>query len=161
MNLTPNDPLRALLHSSHAWPDAHASLDSALAGLPAKLRGALVPGLPWSIWQILEHMRRAQHDILEFCVNPAYKELHFPDDYWPKATEPETPNAWDECIAAFKMDIAALQDIAADASRDLFAKIPHGSGQTYARELVLVIDHNAYHIGQIVALRRLIGAWPS
>jgi len=158
---TPSDPLRALLHSSLAWQDAHASLDSALAGLPAKLRGAVAPGLPWSIWQIVEHMRRAQHDIYDFCINPDYKEMHFPDDYWPKSAEPESPNAWDECLAAFKRDLSALQDIAADTSRDLSEKIPHGSGQTYARELVLVVDHNAYHVGQIIALRRLLGAWPT
>jgi hypothetical protein len=156
---TLSDPLRGLLSSALSWQDAHATFDAAVADMSPELRGKLAPGLPYSPWQLLEHLRLTQHDILDFCVNPAYKEMHWPDDYWPKSPEPPTPNAWDASVAAFKKDLAQLQLMAAD-TRDPFAKIPHGSGQTYAREFVLVIDHNAYHVGQMVLIRRLLGAWP-
>lgn len=156
---TPLDPLRDLLRAALNWEDARASFGSALADLPEDKRAAKVPGLPWSLWQLVEHMRRAQHDILDFCINPHYEEMKWPDDYWPTSAAPPTPNAWHESVAAFKKDLAALQQLAADPKRDLFATIPHGTGQTYLREIVLVIDHNAYHVGQIVALRRALGAW--
>jgi hypothetical protein len=104
-------------------------------------------------------MRLTQRDILDFCVNPAYEEPHWPDDYWPKSPEPPTPAAWDASIAAFREDREALQALAADESIDLFAKIPHGQGQTYMREFLVVADHNAYHLGQLVAVRRQLGAW--
>jgi uncharacterized damage-inducible protein DinB len=160
MTTQPSDPLRALLHSALAWQDAHATFEAAVADVPPEARGQKAPGLPYSLWQLLEHMRRTQHDILDFCVNAEYEELSWPDDYWPTSAEPPTPNAWSECVAAFQKDRAELQRIAADASRDLFGKIPHGTGQTYARELVLVIDHTAYHVGQMIIVRRALGAWP-
>lgn len=160
MTTLPSDPMRGLLSSALSWQDAHATFDAAVSDFPPEIRGKVAPGVPYSPWQLLEHMRRAQHDILDFCVNPAYKEMHFPDDYWPKSPEPPTPNAWDESVAAFKKDLARLQLLATDTP-ELFATIPHGSGQTYAREFVLVTDHNAYHVGQMVLLRRLLGAWPS
>jgi uncharacterized damage-inducible protein DinB len=153
-----SDPTRGLLSSALSWQDAHATFDAAVSGVAPELRGKLMPGVPYSPWQLLEHMRIAQHDILDFCVNSAYEEMHWPDDYWPKSPEPPTPNAWDESVAAFKRDLARLQLLATDTP-ELFAKIPHGTGQTYAREFVLVIDHNAYHVGQMVLLRRLLGAW--
>ena len=160
MSPVPTDPVRALLHSALAWQDAHATFTAAVEDVPPDVRGRVLPGLPYSAWQLLEHMRRTQFDILDFCVNPAYKEMHWPDDYWPTSPEPPTPNAWDDSVAAFRKDLAELQRIAADETMDLTAKIPHGSGQTYLRELVLVIDHNAYHVGQLVLLRRALGAWP-
>lgn len=158
---TAADPLRALLHSALQWEDAHVSLRSALAGLPVDKRGAKAPGVPWSIWQVLDHLRRTQHDILDFCVNPAYKELTHPDDYWPPTAEPPNEAAWNECLAQIEADTAELQRIAVDPAVDLTATIPHGSGQTFGRELVLVIDHNGYHVGQIVLIRRLLGVWPA
>jgi uncharacterized damage-inducible protein DinB len=154
------DPLRSLLAAALSWQDAHATFDAAVADFPPEMRGTVVAGLPYSAWQLLEHLRRAQHDILDFCVNPAYAELQWPDDYWPSSPEPPSPNAWDEAIAAVKKDVADLQRLAADTSLDLFAGIPHGSGQTYARELLLVVDHNAYHVGQLIIVRRALGAWP-
>ncbi|MGQ0641083.1 MAG: DinB family protein [Gemmatimonadaceae bacterium] len=157
----PPDPLRSLLFSALAWQDAHATFDAAVADVPPEMRALKAPGLPYSPWQLLEHLRRTQHDILDFCVNSAYEELHWPDDYWPVTPEPPSPSAWDESVAAFKKDLSELQRIAADRSIDLFAKIPHGSGQTYARELVLVIAHNSYHVGQLIAVRRVLGAWPA
>lgn len=158
---TATDPMRALLQSALQWEDAHVSLDSALAGLPAEKRGVQAAGVPWSVWQVLDHMRRAQHDILDFCVNPAYRELVHPDDYWPSAAEPPSAAAWDDCIARIKADAKSLQQLAGDPAIDLSAAIPHGTGQTFGRELILVIDHNAYHVGQIVLIRRLLGAWPA
>ena len=154
------DPLRALLQSALAWQDAHVTFDGAIADLPPELRGARVPGILWSPWQLLEHMRRVQSDIVDFCVNPAYEEKQFPDDYWPPSTEPPSAAAWDESVAAYRADLAKAQEIAADTTLDLFAQIPHGTGQTYARELVLIIDHTSYHIGQMLILRRALGAWP-
>jgi uncharacterized damage-inducible protein DinB len=116
-------------------------------------------GLPYSGWQLLEHARLAQHDILEFCRNPEYREMNWPDDYWPKSAEPPSSSAWDDSVADFRRDRDSLAAIAVDPAVDLSARIPHGSGQTYARELLLVVDHNAYHLGEMVAVLRLLGAW--
>ena len=151
--------LRAQLRKILAWEDAHVGFDAAVSGLPAGLRGATPHGLPHSPWQILEHIRRAQADILDFCVNPAYEELSFPDDYWPPSAAPPSAAAWDESVAAAVRDRAALETLAGDTSIDLFARIPHGTGQTYLRELLLVADHGAYHVGQLVAARQALGAW--
>jgi hypothetical protein len=151
--------VRDLLSRALAWEDAHVSFDAAVDGIPADLRGKQPAGLPYSPWQLVEHLRLAQYDILDFCINPNYKEGKFPDDYWPRSPAPPSARAWDESIAAFKRDRRALQQLAADPKIDLGARIPHGSGQTYLRELVLVADHSAYHVGQLVAVRRLLGAW--
>jgi hypothetical protein len=153
--------LRAQLRKLLDWEDAHVSFDSAIDGLPAKLRGVKPDGLPYSIWQLVEHLRLVQFDILDFCRNPDYEECTFPDDYWPETTEPPSAAAWTNSVAALRKDRAALASLAADSQVDLFATIPHGSGQTYLRELVLVADHTAYHVGEIVAIRRLLGAWRS
>jgi hypothetical protein len=151
--------LRALVGKLLDWEDAHVSIDSAIDGLPTKLRGVKPEGLPYSIWQLVEHLRLVQFDILDFCVNADYEERDFPDDYWPKTVEPPSAKAWDQCVVGLRRDRKALADLAGDSTVDLFAKIPHGSGQTYLRELVLVADHTAYHVGEIVAIRRLLGAW--
>jgi hypothetical protein len=153
-------PVRELLARMLAWEDAHVGFDSAVADIPAEVRGTQPEGLPYSAWQIVEHLRITQHDILDFCVNPNYEEMRWPEDYWPQSPEPPDKAAWDESLARFRKDRAALQKLAADESLDLNARIPHGSGQTYLRELVLVADHSAYHVGQLVLLRRLLGAWP-
>src|SRR5262245_9365582 len=129
---------RELLARALAWEDAHAGFESAVDGIPANLRGKQPPGIPYSPWQLLDHLRRTQHDILDFCVNPKYKEIEWPADYWPTDPEPPSATAWDKCIAAFLKDRNALQKLAADTSIDLNDAIPHGSGQTYARELILV-----------------------
>jgi uncharacterized damage-inducible protein DinB len=153
--------LRAQLAKLLDWEDAHLSFDAAVEGVPPKLRGATPAGLPYSPWQLIEHLRLTQHDILDFCRNPDYRELHWPDDYWPPSAAPPKPADWDESIAQFRRDRAALQALASDSKIDLFARIPHGSGQTYLRELLLVADHNAYHVGQLVTVRRALGAWTS
>jgi hypothetical protein len=132
-----------------------------VANLPVDARGRTPAGLPYSPWQLLEHLRIAQHDILDFCRNPDYRELSWPDDYWPAAAAPPFAAAWDESIRQFREDRAALQALARDSAVDLGARIPHGTGQTYLRELLLAADHAAYHVGELIVVRRLLGAWPS
>ena len=151
--------LRAQLSRILSWQDAHAGFEKSVEGLASKLRGVRVDGFPHSAWEILEHLRITQHDILDFCRNPKYAEITWPDDYWPKTPAPPSDKDWDDSIASFRDDRAALEALAADDSIDLFAKIPHGDGQTYIRELLLVADHNAYHLGQLVMLRQQLGAW--
>jgi hypothetical protein len=149
----------AIISRALGWQDAHLDFDGAVKGLPARLRGERPAGMPHSPWQIVEHIRIAQHDILDFCRNPHYEEMKWPDDYWPPDPAPPSAPAWEASIAGFHRDLEALQALAADPAIDLLASIPHGSGQTYLRELILVIDHNAYHVGELVAIRRLLGAW--
>jgi hypothetical protein len=153
--------LREQIARCLGWEEAHASFDSAVANLPADARGRAPAGLPYSPWQLLEHLRIAQHDILDFCRNPDYRELSWPDDYWPAAAAPPSAAAWDESIRQFREDRAALQALARDSAVDLGARIPHGTGQTYLRELLLAADHAAYHVGELIVVRRLLGAWPS
>jgi hypothetical protein len=141
------------------WKDAHAGFEAAVAELPASLQGKQPAGLPYSPWQLLEHLRIAQHDILDFCENPSYSEMSWPDDYWPRSPEPPSPSAWSQSVEQFKRDRAALQRLARDPSVDLEARIPHGTGQTYLRELLLAADHTAYHLGELIVVRRLLGAW--
>jgi uncharacterized damage-inducible protein DinB len=141
------------------WADAHVDFDAAVTAIPAKARGVRPQGLPYSAWELLEHMRRAQADILDFCLNADYAERSWPADYWPEDAAPPTPGAWDEAVAAFRRDRDALKRLCLDAAIDLFAAIPHGDGQTYLREILLVADHNAYHLGQLVAVRRQVDAW--
>jgi uncharacterized damage-inducible protein DinB len=157
--VTQDASYRELLARLLAWEDAHAGYDTAVAGIPAALRGKEAPGLPYSAWQLVEHLRITQHDILDFCRNPNYEERDWPKDYWPVSPAPPSEAAWNESLTAFRRDREALQKLAADPTIDLTARIPHGSGQTYARELVLVADHTSYHVGQLVLLRRVLGMW--
>jgi len=142
------------------WEDAHASFDRAVAELPEAARGELSAGLPYSPWQLLEHLRLTQRDILDFCVSSDYRELSWPDDYWPKEPAPPSRKAWDASIQRFREDRAALQAIARDPAIDLTAPVTNGTGQTYLRELLLAADHAAYHVGQLIVVRRLLGVWP-
>jgi hypothetical protein len=139
---------------------AHLNFEAAVAGLPAELRGAKPAGLPHTPWRLVEHMRIAQSDILEFCRNPRHVSPTFPEGYWPVGDAPVDERAWDCSVEAFRAELKAMQDLVADPSTDLFARIPHGEGQTVLREALLVADHNAYHLGQLVTVRRLLGAWP-
>ncbi|MGH2435368.1 MAG: DinB family protein [bacterium] len=157
--MTSDAPLRELLGRLLTWEDAHVGFDAAIADIPADARGMQPSGLPYSPWQLLEHLRRTQRDILEFCRNPDYQELKWPDDYWPPSPAPPSPAAWDESIGQFRQDRSALQQLAANLKTDLAARIPHGNGQTYLRELVLAADHTAYHVGQLIVVRRLLGVW--
>ena len=138
---------------------AHLNFDKAIAGLPAKLRGAKPPGVPHTPWRLLEHLRIAQWDILEFTRDPQHVSPSFPEGYWPAGDAPPNDAAWDQSVAAFRADLKAMQDLVADPATDLFTPLPHGDGQTVLREALLVADHNAYHLGQLVMVRRLLGAW--
>jgi uncharacterized damage-inducible protein DinB len=140
---------------------AHLDFEKAIADLPAALHGAKAAGTPHTPWRLLEHMRIAQWDILEFSRNPKHVSPEFPDGYWPRGDAPPDDAAWDRSVAAFRADLRAMQDLVANPATDLFAPIPHGEGQTILREALLVADHNAYHLGQLVLLRRLLGAWPA
>jgi hypothetical protein len=142
------------------WRDAHADFGAAVDRIPSALRGRAPEGLPYSAWQLVEHLRLTQWDILDFCRNPDYAERRWPDDYWPAPAAPPDDQAWDRSVAGFRRDLGSLRALAADTAVDLFAEIPHGDGQTYLRELLLVADHNAYHLGQLIAVRRLLGIWP-
>jgi len=157
--MAPVDTLRAHLTRLLSWRDAHADFDAAVADLPPDIRGVVPPGLPYSPWQLVEHMRLTQADILAFCERPDYREPAWPDDYWPAAAAPPDAEAWDASIAAFRRDRAALERMIADPARDVFARVPAGTGQTFLREILLAADHTAYHVGQLVALRRLLGQW--
>jgi DinB superfamily len=151
--------LRDHLARALGWHDAHADFDQAVGDLPPEARGRVPKGAPYSPWQLVEHLRIAQHDILDFCRNPTYEELDWPDDYWPASPAPHSDDAWNDSVAAFRRDRAALEALAHDPAVDLFARIPHGSGQTYLRELLLAADHAAYHVGELVLVRRLLGVW--
>ena len=155
----PTTAIRDLLSNALAWQDAHATFDDVVAGIPAADRGTQPAGLPYSAWQLVEHLRITQRDILDFCRNPNYRELTWPDDYWPASDAPPSGSAWEDSIRRFRDDRTALQKMAGDKDLDLTARIPHGSGQTYLRELVLAADHAAYHIGELVLVRRLMGVW--
>jgi hypothetical protein len=155
-----NSELRDHVAKLLGWQEAHAGFDKAVADLPESLRGRVPQGLPYSPWQLVEHMRITQHDILDFCRNPAYQEVSWPDDYWPGSPTPPSAAAWDETLRRFREDRAALQRLARDPAIDLAARIPHGTGQTYLRELLLAADHTAYHVGELIVVRRLLGAWP-
>jgi hypothetical protein len=138
---------------------AHVSFEKAVAKLPEDLRGKKPRGAPYTPWQQLEHMRIAQWDILEYVRNPRHVSPEWPAGYWPKAAPP-TRTAWAQSVKAFQADSQALLDLAADRSTDLLARVPHDpEGPTILHELLLVADHNAYHLGQLILLRRLLGAW--
>ena len=139
--------------------DAHVDFDSVVDGIPAGLRGRRPEGLPYSAWELLEHMRITQRDILDFCRYEVYDSPAWPDECWPKMPGPSSDKAWDDSVAAFRADRRAFAELIADPSIDIFARIPHGTGQTYLREALLVSDHSAYHLGEMVAVRRLLGAW--
>jgi len=156
-----NSELRDHVAKLLDWQEAHVGFDRAVADLAEPLRGRVPPGLPYSPWQLVEHLRITQHDILDFCRNPAYRELSWPDDYWPRSPAPPSGSAWDESVRRFREDRAALQRLARDPAIDLAAPIPHGTSQTYLRELLLAADHTAYHVGELIVVRRLLGAWPA
>lgn len=140
------------------WEDSHVGFETAVADIPEHLRGMHLSGLH-SPWQLVEHLRRAQRDILEFCRNADYEELKWPEDYWPSTPAPPSTAAWEESLAQYRKDRRAMQALARDPAVDLAAKIPWGSGQTCLREILLTADHTAYHIGQLVLVRQLLGIW--
>ena len=138
---------------------AHAGFDKVVAGIPARQRGARPAGQPHTPWRLLEHMRIAQWDILEFSRSAQHVSPEFPEGYWPLADAPAGPTAWQKSVKAFRRDLRAMQKLVADPKTDLYARIPWGDGQTVLREALLVADHNAYHLAELVMLRRLLGIW--
>ena len=137
---------------------AHVTVDKALAGLEPGLRGRRPQAEVHSVWEELEHMRIAQEDILRYSLDPAWTSPEWPRGYWPTRAEP-TEAAWSSSVSRFRADLAELGDLVRDPQRDLTTKIPHGEGRTLLRQILLVADHNAYHLGQIVQARKLLRAW--
>jgi uncharacterized damage-inducible protein DinB len=144
------------------WGDAHATFDDAVKDLKPELRGRRPDGFPHSPWELVEHLRIAQRDILDFCVAERYEEHAWPDDYWPASPEPLDAGAWDRSTASYCEDREAFQQLVRDPAIDLTAATPHAAkaGQTYLRAILLLADHTAYHVGQLILARRLLSAWP-
>jgi hypothetical protein len=138
---------------------AHATYEAVVKDFPAELRGRKPDGFPHTPWMLLEHLRLAQWDILEFSRNPAHVSPPWPAGYWPKTEAPRDDSAWSKSIREFRRDRKAMQNLVSDPKSDLFARLPWGDGQTILREALLVADHNAYHLAQLVDVRRLLGAW--
>jgi hypothetical protein len=143
------------LEESHA----HAGFDAAVDDFPPELRGRKPAGAPHTAWQILEHLRLAQWDILAFSRDGRHKSPKWPEGYWPESETPPSEKAWEESVRRFRADRRAMQKLVLDKTRDLSAIVPHAQSQTLVREALLLMDHNAYHVGQLVLLRRLLGAW--
>ncbi len=139
--------------------EAHAGFDTAVESFPESLRGVRPEHAEHSPWEVLEHLRIAQWDILEFSRNPRHKSPEFPLGYWPSTQEPPNDEAWDRSVKAFRKDLQALCDLVSDESTDLFSRIPHGDGQTLLREALVAADHTSYHLGELILLRRILGAW--
>lgn len=139
---------------------AHVDYKKALEDFPAELRGKRPKASPHTPWQLLEHMRLAQSDILEYSRDSSHTSPDFPEGYWPETPEPPDPKAWDRTVNGFCEDLRAICKMVEDESKDLFAPFPNGSGHTLFREALLAADHNAYHLGQLVLLRRMLGTWP-
>jgi uncharacterized damage-inducible protein DinB len=152
---------RAIVASSLNWEQAHSSLENVLRAIPQELRGRRPKGFAHSAWELLEHIRITQHDLLDFIQNPEYEEkLEWPKDYWPTSMSPASEKAWNESVAGWRKDRMALERFATESPIDLTTKIPRGTGQTYLRTLLVAMDHASYHLAQIVAVRQLLGAWP-
>jgi len=159
MKTNPDTALRQHLLYLLKEGGAHAKFEDVIKDFPAKLRGQKVPDFPHTAWMLLEHLRIAQRDILEFSRNPKHKSPKWPDGYWPKTDAPPTQVAWTKSLATFRKDLKAMESLIVNPKTDLYAPLPWGDCQTVLREALLVADHNAYHVGQLVTLRRLLGAW--
>ncbi|HEY1938801.1 MAG TPA: DinB family protein [Candidatus Angelobacter sp.] len=150
------DPLRQHIINLLTKAEAHVGLDETLKDFPREMRGRKPEGAPHTPWQLLEHIRIAQWDILEFSRSAKHKSPKWPDEYWPKTEEPPNDKAWEQSVKQVLGDLDAMQKLIADPKHDLFAEIPHGDGQTLLREALLMADHNAYHLGQLVIVRRIL-----
>ena len=155
---TPEDVREQLLRALRG-ASAHPDVTSALEGVPEADRGRRATGFPHTLWQLLEHLRIAQRDILDFGRTPDHESPEFPKGYWPESERPPSDVAWGESLDSFRADLEALQEIVGDPGIDLTAPIPHLDGPTWFREMMLVVSHNAYHVGQVVQLRRALGCW--
>ena len=159
-------PIRDQLIALLDGRQAHATFDDAVADLPPDARGRRASAgggeVDHTAWRLVEHLRLAQHDILEYVRNPDWRSPPWPEGFWPDGDAPPSDEAWDRSLAAFRADLTALRDLVADASNDLLASMPHAEdpSHTLMRQAMLTADHNAYHIGQLVYLRRALGVWP-
>ena len=151
------EPLRSHLAALLSSESAHTSFDAAVANLPAELQGKQAPGAAHTPWQVIEHMRITQRDVLNRIGSADYRPLKFPDEYWPPAAAPRKNESWDASVAAFRADQQALGEIIARA--DLFGRTRAGADGTLIDDLLMIVDHNAYHLGELILLRRLLGAW--
>ena len=158
LNADNDQSLRDHLLSLLRGGNAHISFDDFIAGFPAESCGRRIEGLPYTAWQVLEHMRIAQWDILEFCRDTKHVSPKWPEGYWPKRDELGNPELLKETAEKFRIDLKQMGDLVSASSTDLFATIPHGTGQTILREALLVADHNAYHLGVVVAADRILKA---
>lgn len=150
-----------IVASSLDWEQAHASFDRSLEGLPPELRGKRPDNLPHSVWELVDHLRIAQNDLLEFCANPKYEHrIEWPKDYWPAAPAPKNGQEWTSCLDALHRDVAAMKQWTVDHADTLAEKIPWGTGQTFLRTVLVAMDHMSHHTGQIIFVRRALGAWP-
>lgn len=157
----PAQTWQEIVAASLDWDQAHLTLEHALKGLTAAGRGTPPTGHPHTVWQLLDHIRRAQHDLLDFCINEHYShDLAWPDDYWTADPAPASDDEWNACVAQIERDRAHLARFTTSGTVDLTQAIPHGTGQTYLRTVLVAVDHAAYHLGQIVDVRRLNGDWP-
>lgn len=152
--------LREQLSRALDWGEAHVDWKKAVKGVPAKDQGKRPKGSPHSPWELLEHMRIATWDILEFSRDAKHKSPEWPREYWPKKPAPPTASAWQKSVKALEHDLEQMKELVNDPKMDLTAPIAGGSGQTILREALLIADHNAYHLGQLVIMRRLLGCWP-
>ena len=155
------EQVRAILAGALDWKEAHAGFDKSVEDVPPAIRGKRLDGYPHSLWELVEHIRLAQIDLFDFMVDPSYRAPRWPDDYWPASAAPPSEAAWNESIAAIKGDRARLQELTKRSDIDLVGRVPNGEGQTYLRTILVALDHMSYHVGQIVTLRRLLGAWGS
>ncbi len=160
MPTDPHQALREHLVYLLRGGGAHIHFDQAIEGIPPELRGKKVLPVPHTPWRLLEHMRIAQWDILEFSRDPKHVSPTWPDGYWPQGDAPPNDHDWDRSVERFRSDLKAMEMLITDPATDLFARIPHGDGQTILREALLTSDHNAYHLGQLVLVRRLLHCWP-
>jgi DinB family protein len=159
MKIDPDKALRQHLLYLLKDGGAHAKFEDVIGDFPANLRGKKPANYPHTAWMLLEHMRIAQWDILEFSRNAKHASPKWPEGYWPKTETPPSAAAWTKSIAGFRKDLKAMEALVSNPKTDLYASLSWGDGQTVLREVLLVADHNAYHLGQLVTVRRLLGAW--
>ncbi len=159
MKANPDQALRQHLLYLLKDGGAHAKFDNVIDNFPARLRGKKISNFPHTAWMLLEHMRIAQGDILEFSRNAKHVSPKWPEGHWPKSEAPSSAAAWTKSVSSFRKDLKAMEGLITDPKTDLYAPLPWGDGQTILREALLVADHNAYHLGQLVALRRVLDAW--
>lgn len=157
--MDPQDPLRRHLLDLLGAETAHPGFDRAVGGLHESFLGEKPPGSPHTPWRLVEHMRIAQWDILQFCTDPAHVSPDFPAGYWPSGDAPPDDLAWEQTLRQFQADLDTFRDLVSDPERDLYAPVRKGQHETWLREALLIADHNAYHIGQLIEVRRLLGCW--